>query len=604
MGCGSSSNQSSPTVSPTSTTTTTPSSTIVSKHALPLQTGTTAQSAALHALFLKHDKQLNNQLSATDLATLYIDMTMSKGSTSITQKDINAIMDFIDTDGSGGISRGEFLEWIESGFGKKASQLKKFGKQGHTESLLVDFLIGVITHVHGWLSSFQNLFRGNEDGITDSKLFGVLQQGMSTTGSFGNNNSVKTPPLKSILTFQNSSDSLIQPQDAIDFIAHMALHSKYRPHTVTQQQKQIYRTLLATIEAGMFEKKNSAKTVSSNPLVVLACSAMFSTYDTSGDDVLDAAELRRMLNAICVDAATGEPPSREESQELLQLLDVDNDGMLSREEFINAVLSMMHKEDNGVQHGKPVLSGKLEISVVNLARQLERRRTMLHRLHKKYAKKNNAEKNNAGTTGNANSGAVLINQDGVFRLLRHCQRKLKVELQHKNDGQDKQNVAALAKVTDVAVEAVMGVYQAATKATSASAATAVGDESTGSTVVPAHELVLAPATFSGPILLSSCMHPAQINKQRGMSKSMNLVLDMYELINSEVGRMVVEGNLKREKKRNDRRAGIQQQQNGGRGAEGGGSSEEDSDDSDSDDDAGFGLSGGGGAARGKVDFGW
>jgi hypothetical protein len=266
MGCGSSSNHPSPTVSPTSTTTTTPSSTIVSKHALPLQTGTTAQSAALHALFLKHDKQLNNQLSATDLATLYIDMTMSKGSTSITQKDINAIMDFIDTDGSGGISRGEFLEWIESGFGKKASQLKKFGKQGHTESLLVDFLIGVITHVHGWLSSFQNLFRGNEDGITDSKLFGVLQQGMSTTGSFGNNNSVKTPPLKSILTFQNSSDSLIQPQDAIDFIAHMALHSKYRPHTVTQQQKQIYRTLLATIEAGMFEKKKQCKNRQFQPI--------------------------------------------------------------------------------------------------------------------------------------------------------------------------------------------------------------------------------------------------------------------------------------------------------------------------------------------------
>ena len=92
----------------------------------------------------------------------------------------------------------------------------------------------------------------------------------------------------------------------------------------------------------------------------------------------------------------------------------------------------------------------------------------------------------------------------------------------------------------------MSVYQAATKGASTSTATVVGSNESSSTTND--EFTLAPTTFSGPILLSSCMHPAQINKQRLLSKNMNLVIDMYELINSEVGRMAIEGNIKREKK--------------------------------------------------------
>jgi len=51
--------------------------------------------------------------------------------------------------------------------------------------------------------------------------------------------------------------------------------------------------------------------------------------------ILTGAELRRMLVSVC-EGPNG-PPGREETQDLLKLLDVDGDGMCSREEFINAV---------------------------------------------------------------------------------------------------------------------------------------------------------------------------------------------------------------------------------------------------------------------------
>jgi Ca2+-binding EF-hand superfamily protein len=581
MGCVASSNEATLVVPANSLSKT-------AKNSIPLQTGHPIQAAALHALFAKHDRKARNQLTATDLATLYIDMTMSNGKKGITQKDINAVMEFIDSDGSGGISRGEFLEWIESGFTKKASQLKKFARKGHIESLLVDFLVGVIGHTHNWITSFQSLFRGNEDGVTESNLWITLQRNMTRAQSYKNSaTGDNAPPLKSILTLSSKkSNSLIVPQDACDFIVHMSLHSKYRPHTVTLKQKEVYQTILATIEAGMTEKKTSAKTVASNPLIVLACSAMFSTYDTSGDDVLDGAEIKRLLNSICSDTANGEPPQRDEIQELTQLLDVDNDGMLSREEFINAVLSMMQKEDQGIVLGRPKLAGKLEIGVVNLARQLERRRIMLHRLHKKYAKKETA----------------TLNQDGLFRLLRHCQKKQKIELRDRNAESGDNIKSNIAKVTDVAVEAVMSVFQAASK-------TAVTVSSTQDGTSNKNEITLAPTIFSGPILLSSCMHPAQINKQRMLSKNMNLVLDMYELINTEVGRMVREGDVRRIKKRNASNMNRTNDSKGVKKNDNDYDDDDDDDDEDNDDDSDDDDFGGGefGYRNGgneKVDFGW
>ena len=85
------------------------------------------------------------------------------------------------------------------------------------------------------------------------------------------------------------------------------------------------------------------------------------------------------------------------------------------------------------------LAAKLEIGVVGLARQLERRRTMLHRLHKKYAYNQ------------------LMNRDGLSRLLRHCQRKQKIEQQEKSSSVDRN----FGKVTDVAVDSVLNCYKAA-----------------------------------------------------------------------------------------------------------------------------------------------
>ena len=284
---------------------------------IPIAQNNSLRNAALHVLFSKHDKTLTNSLSSTDLASLYIDMTMTKNSTTggntppPTQKDINAIMQFIDSDGSGGLDRGEFLEWLEGGMQKKSSDLEKFGRSGPTQALLVDFLQGVIAHTHAWMNSFHTLFKGDEDGATDAKLWFTLQKGMTNArmfssgagannGSSSNNSHIgQVPPLKSIILMttnttnnasqntNNNTNGLIQPQETLDFLVHMALHSSYRPQAVTSQQKQIYRTILSTIESGMFDKKASVKTVVSNPLVVLACSAMFSTYDTSGDDVLD-----------------------------------------------------------------------------------------------------------------------------------------------------------------------------------------------------------------------------------------------------------------------------------------------------------------------------
>ena len=89
MGCVASSNEATLVVPANSLSKT-------AKNSIPLQTGHPIQAAALHALFAKHDRKARNQLTATDLATLYIDMTMSNGKKGITQKDINAVMEFID----------------------------------------------------------------------------------------------------------------------------------------------------------------------------------------------------------------------------------------------------------------------------------------------------------------------------------------------------------------------------------------------------------------------------------------------------------------------------------------------------------------------------
>ena len=586
---------------------------------IPIAKNNTSRSAALHILFSKHDKTVTNALSSTDLASLYIDMTMTRSSTTggktkpPTQQDINAIMRFIDSDGSDALDRGEFLEWLESGMTKTTSDLKKFASQGSTQSLLVDFLQGVIAHAHAWIGSFETIFKNGEDGLTDAKLWSKLKKGMNNAsmftqqgagsggsgGSGGNGGSGNSggsgqpPPLKSILLMSptaGSSESLglIRRQETLDFLVHMALHSSYRPHTVTQQQKQIYRFLLSTVEAGIQETKSSVKTVISNPLVILACSAMFSTYDTSGDDVLDGAELRRMLVSVC-ENQNGGAPGRGETEELMQLLDTSGDGMISRDEFITAVLNIM--SEGGGESSTVKLATKLELGVVNLARQLERRRTMLHRLHKKYSYNNQ------------------LNRDGLSRLLRHCQRKQKIEQSEGSGSNDNQT---FAKVTDAAVDSLMNCYQVATSKTGGGGEGGDGE----------YEFVMSSAGFSGPILLSSCMHPAQIQEQRIQSRAMSVVLDMYELMNAEVGRMVQDADMKRDRKRNAVRVPKGTATAGGATAGGAGVSssgtganivEENSDTSSDDDEEGGGGGGryddgggggGGGSSNSKVDFGW
>ena len=568
---------------------------------IPIAKNNTSRSAALHILFSKHDKTVTNALSSTDLASLYIDMTMTRSSTTggktkpPTQQDINAIMRFIDSDGSDALDRGEFLEWLESGMTKTTSDLKKFASQGSTQSLLVDFLQGVIAHAQAWIGSFETIFKNGEDGLTDAKLWSKLKKGMnnasmftlqgegsgSSGGSGGSGGSGRPPPLKSILLMSptaGSSESLglIRRQETLDFLVHMALHSSYRPHTVTQQQKQIYRFLLSTVEAGIQDTKSSVKTVISNPLVILACSAMFSTYDTSGDDVLDGAELRRMLVSVC-ENQNGGAPGRGETEELMQLLDTSGDGMISRDEFITAVLNIMSGGEGESSTVK--LATKLELGVVNLARQLERRRTMLHRLHKKY------------------SYNSQLNRDGLSRLLRHCQRKQKIEQSEGSGSNDNQT---FAKVTDAAVDSLMNCYQVATSKTGGGG----GEGGDGE-----YEFVMSSAGFSGPILLSSCMHPAQIQEQRIQSRAMSVVLDMYELMNAEVGRMVQDADVKRARKRNAVRA--PKGAAGAGGATAGANIEEENSDTSSDDDGGGGGGryddgggGGGGGSNGKVDFGW
>ena len=157
---------------------------------IPIAKNNTSRSAALHILFSKHDKTVTNALSSTDLASLYIDMTMTRSSTTggktkpPTQQDINAIMRFIDSDGSDALDRGEFLEWLESGMTKTTSDLKKFASQGSTQSLLVDFLQGVIAHAQAWIGSFETIFKNDEDGLTDAKLWSKLKKGMNNASMF------------------------------------------------------------------------------------------------------------------------------------------------------------------------------------------------------------------------------------------------------------------------------------------------------------------------------------------------------------------------------------------------------------------------------------
>ena len=137
-----------------------------------------------------------------------------------------------------------------------------------------------------------------------------------------------------------------------------------------------------------------------------------------------------------------------------------------------------------------------------------------------------------------------------------------------------------AKVTDAAVDSLMNCYQVATNKTGGG-----GDGGNGN-----FEFVMTPAGFSGPILLSSCMHPTQIQEQRLQSRDMSVVLDMYEIMNAEIGRMVRDADAKRDRKRNATNVAASKS-----------ADVEDSSGSSSDDDD---DDGGGGGGNGKVDFGW
>ena len=203
------------------------------------------------------------------------------------------------------------------------------------------------------------------------------------------------------------------------------------------------------------------------------------------------------------------------------MLDVDGDGMLSREEFIQVVLQLVNA-DRSVQKSEPppALAVPLEIAVVNLAQQLQGRRAMLHRLHKKYAKE---------TAANG-AGGLLLGWEGMSRLLRHCQKK-----QRNNSGSSGKPV----KVTNSAVNAVM---QCIEKAAAASGATLPRSAEKDAVLLPA-------AAFSGPLLLASCSHPAQLQQQQQGSREAGMALTMYSLVNDEVGRMSKEGSKKKPRNR-------------------------------------------------------
>ena len=590
----------------------------VTAAAIPVARGHTAQQCALHQLFSKHDRRRRNAIESSDLASMLIDCCMTEASlksrrqAAPSQRDINRIMRFIDSDGSQALDRGEFLEWIESGMGKPSESLDKFGAQGRTETLLVEFLRGVITQTQAWAGALNEIF-AREDALAPDELWALLERrGRSKANSFskGGGRRGPTPPLLEAMVATSAADGeregmevagKIQRQHVVDFMVHMSLHSNYRPHAVSRLQRDVYRMLVSAVEASLLKTKSQMGNVADSPLVVLACSAMFSTYDESGDDVLDEPELRRLLSTVCADQSTGAPPSRGDIANLMRALDVDGDGMLSRDEFVQAVLRMVSNSSGGDNNNNnasaeppPALAVPLEIAVVGLARQLERRRTTLHRLHKRYSVKG--------------SNPPVVDPDGISRLLRHCQRKQRVERQGNPTASD----GPLVKVTESAVAAVV----AAVGNALASAGAAVQRDADGGILVPG-------PVFSGPLLMTSCMHPRQLQAQRLESRQMGLVLDMYGMINDEVGRMVQEGEERRAQRRDGKRKTQEQQPGGrGRGGSGGGGGfsrekslntlaldgwdDSDSQGEDSDDSDNFpsGKRSKVRPASGSVDFGW
>jgi Ca2+-binding EF-hand superfamily protein len=507
-----------------------------------VERGHTVEQCALHVIFSRHDRRNANMLEATDLASMQLEVASSSAGRSARgggggrgeaapppdSGDVKRIMRFIDEDGSGSLDRGEFIEWIESGMGKGKGALEKFAAQGETEALLVRFLRGVVAHVRAWAAAFEEVF-ASADGRAwpKYKFWGMMESREVGAGSFSNASASSSAAAAELLcdalcaTGEYKKRGLVHRDDVLDFIVHVSLHGAYRKQTITQLQRRCYNMLLAVVNANVRSATSQARNVVGNPLIVLAASAMFSTYDSSGDDVLDSAELRRLLTSVCADEYTGEPPTRESTQELMNVLDVDGDGMLSREEFIQVVLQLVNA-DRSVQKSEPppALAVPLEIAVVNLAQQLQGRRAMLHRLHKKYAKE---------TAANG-AGGLLLGWEGMSRLLRHCQKK-----QRNNSGSSGKPV----KVTNSAVNAVM---QCIEKAAAASGATLPRSAEKDAVLLPA-------AAFSGPLLLASCSHPAQLQQQQQGSREAGMALTMYSLVNDEVGRMSKEGSKKKPRNR-------------------------------------------------------
>ena len=423
--------------------------------------------------------------------------------------DVKRIMRFIDEDGSGSLDRGEFLEWIESGMNKPAASLEKFAAQGKTEALLVDFLKGIIAYVRLWIASFEEVF-ASADGAAWSKykIWGMMESCDANNSLFSSSSSPVDLLCEALLVTEDyKKRGLIHRDHALDFLVHVSLHGAYRKETVTRMQRRCYKMLLAIIDANVRSARSQARNVVGNPLIVLAASAMFSTYDSSGDDVLDSAELRRLLTSVCTDEYTGELPSRQSTQEMMNVFDADGDGMLSREEFIQVALQLVNTDRSARNNDPPpALAVPLEIAVVKLAQQLQTRRNMLHRLHKKYAKEVSAN----GIEG-------LLGWDGLSRLLRHCQRKQRDSTSGKP-----------FKVTNSAVNAVM---QCIEKAAAASGAALPKSAKTNG-------VLLSAIVFSGPLLLASCSHPAQLQQQQKASREVGMALNMYTLVNNEVGRLL------------------------------------------------------------------
>lgn len=491
----------------------------VSPTAIPIMRGNTAQKCALHILFSKHDRRNANTLDAIDLASMLVhcggadQLGQSSMSKATSSNDVKRIMKFIDEDGSGSIDRGEFLEWIESGINKPEAALDKFAAQGKTEALLVKFLRGVAAHVRGWVSSFEEIFASADGGaLPELKIWDMMEACEEHSNSFSSQASLPSSSSRpAVCEAMCAADEyrnrgVVHRDNTIDFLVHVSLHGAYRKDTITKLQRRCYRMLISLVESNLRSAKSQARNVAGNPLIVLAASAMFSSFDASGDDVLDVAEIRRLLTSVCAKSSQGKPPSRESIQELMKIVDVDGDGMLSREEFVQTVLQILNG-DGRIRTSKKSLAVRLLCdAVVKLAKELLERRNKLHKLHNRYAKQN------------PQGREPLIDFKGMSRLLRHCQRK-----QLDNESEQKP-----VKVTNSAVKAFIRSIESAAQASGASLPRDTDNNGV---------LVRAEA-FSGPLLISSCTHPLQLQKQQLESREANLSLAMHSLVNEEVNRML------------------------------------------------------------------